>query len=252
MKNYLKAILFMSLFLSTVICFKSTGYAMVSDISAYAAGTVLPATEIDNGNLPLYFTSNTINVGDSVYNRIYGKTYVENPHVALSDLRYLKMLHYNFDGNVQVGEMIVNKEIADSTLSVFKSLFSSKYQIRQMHLADDFWYIDSLTTDDVCMLVDNTSCFNYRVVQGTSKVSNHAKGLAIDINPHENPYAKAVGDGTYSIIKPQLYAEGYMTDRESKAHAITTNDLAYQLFTANGFTWGGSWTSVKDYQHFER
>ncbi len=252
MKRFCKLLVFASAFLLSIIVLKENGYAMVTDISTYSAGDVLPAAEVNISNPTQYFTSSTINEGDAVYNRIYGKTYVPNSNIALSDLRYLKMLHYNFDGNIQVGEMIVNKSIADSTLSIFKALFASKYPIRQMHLADDFWYVNSSLTDDVCMLVDNTSCFNYRVVQGTTKISKHSLGLAIDINPHENPYAKVLSDGSLSMFKPELYAEGYLTDRASKPYAITTSDTAYQLFTANGFTWGGSWNTVKDYQHFEK
>ena len=252
MKKFFNAFLFAAVFFAAVFSIKNPTYAYVSDISAYNAGTVLNAADIDNGNLADYFISSPINRGDAVFNRIYGKTYLDNPNISLSDLRYLKMLHYNFDGNVQVGEMIVNKSIADSTLSVFKSLYLSKYQIRQMHLADDFWYGDSSTTDDVCMLVDNTSCFNYRVVQGTKKLSKHSMGLAIDINPHENPYAKVLADGSLSMFRPELYAAGYLTDRSNKAHAITSSETAYQIFTANGFSWGGNWKTVKDFQHFER
>ncbi|SKB71611.1 D-alanyl-D-alanine carboxypeptidase [Lachnospiraceae bacterium] len=252
MKNLVKGMLFAIFCACSVILIKADAYAMVTDISGYPAGTVLNASEIDMANLRQYFTSSPINAGDSVYNRIYGKSYVDNSNIALSDLRYLKMLHYNFDGNVQVGEMIVNKSISASTLAVFTSLFTQKYGIRQMHLVDDFWNVNSSVTDDVCMLVDNTSCFNYRVVQGSSKISKHALGLAIDINPHENPYAKVMPNGTLSMFHPELYAEGYLTDRSGKAHAITSTDTAYQVFTANGFAWGGSWKTVKDFQHFER
>ncbi len=252
MKNKIKGMLFAAICAIGLLGFRTDAYAMTTDIRSISAGTVINASEIDMSNLQQYFTSSAINAGDPVYNRIYGKSYVDNANISLSDLRYLKMLHYNFDGNVQVGEMIVNKAIADSTLSTFRSLFSQKYGIRQMRLVDDFWYIDSSTTDDVCMMVDNTSCFNYRAVQGTSKISKHALGMAIDINPHENPYAKVMADGSLSMFKPDLYAAGYLTDRNGKAYAITSSDPAYLTFTANGFTWGGNWKTVKDFQHFEK
>ncbi len=252
MNKVIKGLLFAAVFAVGVFGARADAYAAVTDISAYPAGTVIEDAEIDMANLQLYFTSSPINAGDAVYNRIYGKSYVENPNISLSDLRYLKMLHYNFEGKIQVGEMIVNKSIADSTLSTFSSLFSAKYGIRQMHLVDDFWTVNSSVTDDVCMLVDNTSCFNYRVVQGTSSLSRHSLGRAIDINPHENPYAKVMKDGSLVMFKPELYAAGYLTDRAGKAYAITATDQAYRAFTANGFTWGGSWNTVKDFQHFEK
>ena len=252
MKKFLKAILLLYVFTCAFFNFRQFGFAMTLDLTNYQAGTVINPTDNDTASLTNSFSSSTITAGDAVYNRIYGKSYIDNSDIAISDLRYLKMLHYNFDGNIQVGEMIVNKSIADSTLAVFKALFNAKYQIRQMHLVDDFWYIDSSSTDDVCMLVDNTSCFNYRAVQGTSKISKHALGLAIDINPHENPYAKVLSDGSLSMFKPELYADGYLTSRSSKIHAITTSDTAYKLFISAGFSWGGNWNSVKDFQHFEK
>ena len=43
------------------------------------------------------------------------------------------------------------------------------------------------------MEADNTSCFNYRVVAGTNRVSKHGLGTAVDINPRENPYLGPVG-----------------------------------------------------------
>ncbi|WP_242826839.1 M15 family metallopeptidase [Butyrivibrio sp. NC3005] len=102
------------------------------------------------------------------------------------------------------------------------------------------------------MLIDNTSCFNYRVIQGTKKLSKHSLGLAIDINPHENPYAKVNKNGSLTIFKKELYEKNSLKKRDSKAHAITKNDLVYKAFKNNGFKWGGNWRTVKDFQHFEQ
>ena len=93
------------------------------------AGTVVSADKIDKENLGQYFTSVEIKEGDAVYKRINGKSYKKNKDIKLSDLRYLKMLHVNFDGKYQVGEMIVNKSVAKEVLEIFKSLFKDGYQI---------------------------------------------------------------------------------------------------------------------------
>ena len=251
MKKFLNSFAFLvCLFL--IFSLECNAKEYITDIKSLDAGTVIEENKIDSTNLDLYFTSVKIKKDDNIYKRIYGKTYVENKDISLDDLRYLKMLHYNFDGKIVVGEMIVNKNIESNTLNVFKTFFCSHYQIRQMHLPDDFWNKDSLTTDDTCMLIDNTSCFNYRVIQGTKKLSKHSLGLAIDINPHENPYAKVNKNGSLTIFKKELYEKNCLQKRDSKAHAITKNDLAYKAFKNNGFKWGGNWKTVKDFQHFEQ
>ena len=96
----------------------------------------------------------------------------------------------------------------------------------------------------------NTSCFNYRVVDGTSNLSKHAYGLAIDINPFFNPYVVFKTDGP-TYISPRG-SETYADRSKDFAYKIDENDLCYKLFTERGFTWGGNWNSCKDYQHFQK
>jgi hypothetical protein len=87
-------------------------------------------------------------------------------------------------------------------------------------------------------------------VADTSVLSAHAYGLAIDINPLENPSMVQNADGSYS--NKYLNLEDY-TDRSSgKAHMISHEDTCYQIFVKYGFTWGGDWESNPDYQHFEK
>jgi len=219
-------------------------------ISDLDAGTVVSKDKIDKDDLSKYFTSSKISENGSVYKRINGKSYKKNNDIKLSDLRYLKMLHVNFDGEYQVGEMIVNKSVASEVLEIFKSLFKDGYQIYSMYLIDNFWKKDGETSDWNSIEANNTSCFCYRPATGGSKLSKHALGRAIDINPQQNPYV------TYKNGKPKYShknAADYVSNRSSKkAHVITTSDKAYKLFTKKGWTWGGSWSSPKDYQHFQK
>ena len=95
------------------------------------------------------------------------------------------------------------------------------------------------------MTDNNTSCFCYRTISGTSKLSYHARGLAVDVNTLYNPYVSS------KKIEPAA-GEEYAYDRDSgNPYYIDENDLCYKLFTEHGFFWGGHWNSVKDYQHFE-
>lgn len=215
-------------------------------------GDVIPQEDLDLSDLSSFFISSQIIEGDEVYLRINGKSYQPNDDIALSELRYLKVLHYNYDGEIQVGEMIVNQKIEKDCLEIFQALFEAEYQINLMVLIDDFWTGDGVETDAVSIKKNNTSCFNYRYVPGSTKRSNHALGLAIDINPYENPYVPTSnGVADYSALDENEYY--YATNRkETDLHVITHEDLAYRLFKEHGFTWGGDWNSLKDYQHFEK
>lgn len=177
--------------------------------------------------------------------RIQGISYQENPNVALSDLAYLRMLYYGMDGNTYVGEMIVNQKIKEDVLSVFQKLYEERYPIERMLLVDEYQGEDERSMD-----ANNTSAFNYRTIAGSSKLSNHSYGMAIDLNPKYNPYVKQRGDG--SILCQPESGRAYADRTKEFDYKIDENDLAYQLFTQAGFTWGGSWNSVKDYQHFEK
>ncbi len=165
--------------------------------------------------------------------------------VSYDDLCYLSVLHYNFQGVERTGELICNKAIAQDLAEIFYELYRNEYQIEQIRLIDEYSGDDTLSMQD-----NNTSCFNYRVVDGTSSLSKHALGLAIDINPFFNPYVVFKPDGT-AYISPQG-SETYADRSKSFAYKIDENDLCYRLFKEHGFIWGGNWNSCKDYQHFQK
>lgn len=184
-------------------------------------------------------------IDDGILARINGKSYTENENIELSQLSYLKMLYYGIDGNTYVGEMIVNKEIASDVLDIFRQLYENQYPIERMVLIDEY-----NAEDETSMENNNTSAFNYRTISGSNKLSNHSFGMAIDLNPKYNPYVKITSDGSM-ICQPQSGIE-YADRTKDFLYKIDENDLAYRLFTQAGFTWGGSWKNVKDYQHFEK
>ncbi len=221
----------------------------LTSLSGYDPGDVISSDKIDRDNLSQYFTSRSIEEGDSVYNRIYGQSYVDNDNIDLDELRYLKMLHINFDGDYQVGEMIVNEDVAGDVLEIFEILCAEGYEIYSMYLIDDFWAGDPDDSDWYSIDANNTSCFCYRTATGSGNLSKHALGKAIDINPQQNPYVTYDSDGDAHYSHDN--ASSYVYDRYDGEHMITTSDRAYDLFTDYGWTWGGSWSSPKDYQHFQ-
>ncbi|MCI8409277.1 MAG: hypothetical protein HFJ09_08430 [Lachnospiraceae bacterium] len=184
-------------------------------------------------------------ISNSTKKRMTGKSYTKNNYVQLSDLRYVRVQHYDYKGKIQSGELVVNKKIANNTVKVFYELFQKKYPIQRMKLIDDYG-----ADDETSMEANNTSAFNFRNVSGSSNLSKHAYGLAIDINPKINPYIKG------SIVLPKNGKSYIQRDVSKckgkyKSNMIHKNDVAYKIFTKYGFQWGGNWNSLKDYQHFE-
>ena len=182
-------------------------------------------------------------IDDKIFARIKGKSFKDNCTLPVEDLRYLHLLHKDFNGETQEGEMICNAYIADDLLDIFQKLYAANYQIEKIRLVDEY-----NADDETSMRDNNSSCFNFRFISHTTKISNHGLGLAVDINTLYNPYTKVV-DGK-RILEPAT-AGAYVDRTKDFPHKIDHNDLCFKLFIEHGFEWGGDWTRVKDYQHFE-
>ena len=196
-----------------------------NDLISYITGISYPA-------LPSEAPEGTLNVG-------------EQNDISYADLRYVHIIHYDFDGKLAEGELICHNSIAEDLVEIFYDLYASEYQIEKVTL------IENYNGDDTASMADNnTSCFNYRMVDGTKSLSRHALGLAIDINPLYNPYIRydKKGGQTVSPVEGEAYADRTV----SFPYKIDPDDLCYRLFTEHGFTWGGNWNSSKDYQHFQK
>ncbi len=183
-------------------------------------------------------------LSDEIKQKITGVSYHENDNITYDDLRFLSVLYVDFNGETQQGELICNKAIADDLLEIFRALYDASYQIDKIRLIDEYGGDDDLSCDD-----NNSSCFNYRVVGGTDTLSKHALGLAVDINPFQNPYI-TYPDGV-ERISPKG-SEPYADRDSGLPHMILEGDLCYNLFIEHGFTWGGHWKTLKDYQHFQK
>ncbi len=181
---------------------------------------------------------------DEIKARITGLSYPEDAqdNITYDDLNVVNILHYNFEGEICFGELIVAADLAPEVTEIFYQLYLAEYPLTSVILIDEFGGSEG---DRASMTANNTSAFNYRLVAGTDKLSNHALGRAIDINPMMNPYVKG------SHVSPKN-GEPYADRSVIQPGMIDKNDLCYQLFTEHGWTWGGDWKSMKDYQHFEK
>lgn len=214
-------------------------------LSDREAETAMSAAEPDGTGMTLYadgFSYEPIN--DEVKQRIYGLSYKKDCTVPYEELRYVRVRYIDFDGLPQEGELICNKAIAQDLVEIFYELYQASYPIEKIRLIDEY-----NADDDLSCLDNNTSCFNYRVVGGSTNLSKHALGLAIDINPFYNPYV-TYPNGVERISPPG--SEPYADRSLDFPYKIDENDLCYQLFAAHGFTWGGHWKTLKDYQHFQK
>ena len=187
-------------------------------------------------------------ITDALFARMWLRSWKADCPLSRDELTYLRLLHRTADGQTLTGEMIVNTRIAQRVLRIFRALYDEAYPIERIALVDEYG-----ADDEAVMTANVTSAFNFRFMTGsTTKISKHGLGLAIDLNPLYNPYVKRLpGDSVY--VEPAA-GRPYALDRSARndiPYKIDRSDLAYRLFTAEGFAWGGAWHSCQDYQHFE-
>ena len=205
-----------------------------------------PGNEIDERTIAALGGAGQIfsvqEIPDDVFARMQGKSFKEDCTVPREDLRYLRTLYVNAEGKTFVGEMVVAASVADEVSDIFRQLYEAKWPIKRMVLVDEYGGSDEASCAD-----GNTAAFNFRPVSGGTELSNHAFGLAIDINTFENPYCIPSQD---YVFPPEA---ARFADRSiEEPYMIHEGDLCWRLFTERGWSWGGSWSSPKDYQHFEK
>ena len=181
-------------------------------------------------------------IADSDFRRIDGISWKPDCPVPQGDLRLLSITHFGFDGRAHTGELICHYKVADELAEIFKELYDAGFQIEKIRLIDEYGADDLLSMED-----NNTSAFNYRTVSGTSNLSKHAYGLAIDINPIQNPYVEGGGD----YVSPEAGRE-YLDRGDVRPGMITPGSAAHTAFMSRGWTWGGNWKYQIDYQHFQK
>lgn len=207
-------------------------------VEIVAAEEIEPVEVIeDQEEDPIIF--NVKEIDEGLKARMEGVSYHENDVIGWSDLRLVQVTHIGFDDKIHYGELIVHKVISEDVKAIFQDLYDAQFPIEKIVPVSVYDGDDNLSMAD-----NNSSAFNYRLVSGTNKLSNHSYGLAIDINPLINPY----------VTKNGVYPKEGKTyvERDPKVRGlIVKGDPCYQAFIERGFIWGGEWQSVKDYQHFE-
>jgi peptidoglycan LD-endopeptidase CwlK len=167
----------------------------------------------------------------------------ESPLEFKKRQKIIDVLYYSFDEKIHKGQLVIDERLAEDIQEVFRVALENKFPINSVIpiSSDRFFKNGKWNEDDQSMLSNNTSAFNYRMVTGGKTLSKHAYGFAIDINPVQNPYIKG------EIVLPPDAA--YNT---AKPGTLTYDSSVVRTFIRLGWTWGGNWKSLKDYQHFEK
>jgi D-alanyl-D-alanine carboxypeptidase len=158
--------------------------------------------------------------------------------VSLARLRHVGLSYVGFGGRPRRGALVVNASVAGAVVGAFRQLYRARFPIRKMRP------IEAYGGDDFASIeADNTSAFNCRAATGSSNWSQHAYGLAIDINPIENPYVSG-GRTSHPASVP------YLDRRRVRKGMAVDGGVLVRAFESRGWEWGGRWSGTIDYQHF--
>lgn len=214
----------------------------LQNLEQWCVGSMVSATAVATYGEDRCFRS--IPLPDSILHRMKGNSLPEGCSVRTADLRYLRLLHRDASGSIFLGEMVCHKDVAERLAGIFHRLYREHYPIERMMIVDRYG-----ADDERSMSANNTSCFNFRRVAGSRRLSAHSMGKAVDINPLYNPCVRTTSTGR-TVVSP-IAGNAYADRSKASPYRLSRGDLCHRLFLQQGFQWGGAWHSVKDYQHFE-
>jgi D-alanyl-D-alanine carboxypeptidase len=205
-------------------------------LAVLAVALAAPAAGGQSQGAPFFGTVTLISGPQA--KRMTGVSWRPGCPVALRDLRLVTVKYWGFDGRVHTGRLILHEDVWRPVLRALHDLYETRFRIRRMVPIDAFGGSDFRSIE-----ADNTSAFNCRYVDGTTRWSEHAYGRAIDVNPIENPYVSG-GTTSHGASRPYL-------DRSRRRPGMAYEGGALvRAFDAAGWGWGGRWSGAKDYQHF--
>ena len=160
--------------------------------------------------------------------------------VRTDQLDWIRLTYRGFDGKRHTGELLAHEGVSADLVTVFRALWKAHFPIEEMRITEAR-ELDLEPTGDG----NNTGAFVCRPLFDSTSFSQHAYGLAIDVNPFQNPYHK--GDA----VIPEL-ASAYLDRDDRRPGMIFTAGPVVSAFDRIGWGWGGRWRTLKDLQHFSR
>jgi hypothetical protein len=203
--------------------------------------TPVPASPAPAG--PPVFRGAVSRIGSALRDVLIGRNWEPGCPVPLKDLRLVEVSYWNFEGKVRTGPLVLHERVAADILWVFKRLFRARFPIEEIKLAakdrpitpEDYWDKSRRSV---------TASFNCRPATGSTSLSHHSYGWAIDINPLQNPYVRGDGSVLRHVAKP------YRDRSLQRKGMIHDGDIVVRSFARIGWEWGGHWHTLKDYMHF--
>lgn len=180
-------------------------------------------------------------IPETIKNQMLGSTWHENLGCPLLNTQsLLRIPYWGFDNQKHQGELIVKKNVSGEVAEIMNQLYTSRFPIQQIKLMRIY------SGDDYeSMKHNNSSAFNCRNKTNKNELSGHSFGVAIDINPIQNPYVKE------NLILPPKGTE-YLDRSKVMKGMIVSNSPVVTLFKSYGWEWGGDWETLKDYMHFSK
>jgi hypothetical protein len=160
--------------------------------------------------------------------------------VAPAGLRKLSLRYWGFDNRPHIGALVVNAKAVNPLTRVFSQLYAARFPIRRMRPVDAYG-----GSDERSLAADNTAAFNcrYAVAPGAKHWSVHAYGLAVDVDPVENPYLEG------GRVHPRA-GRAYLNRSRYRPGMAVRGQVLVRAFASVGWKWGGRWSGSPDYQHF--
>jgi hypothetical protein len=200
---------------------------------------VLLTASVTSAGTSAGFTATVSPIGPAFAARMTGRSWHPGCPVPISALRLVGASYWGFDGRPHRGEVVVNGSVAGAIVTVLHRLYDARFPIRRLEPVDDYGGDDFRSIE-----ADNTSAFNCRSATGSTRWSEHAYGLAIDVDPIENPYVEE-GRTSHRASRP------YLDRARHRPGMAYPGGVLVEAFRSIGWGWGGDWTgSVHDYQHF--
>lgn len=212
------------------------------------------------------WASSSINpISSSIKNQIIEKNvWADGCPIPIERLRLLSFPFIDFDGHEQQGELLVLDAVAPHVLSIMENLYKMNFPMETVKRIETYNLTsENANSDGLPIEHNNSASFHCRPIKDTTLFSIHAYGLAIDINPKQNPYV-IIQDPDSQIVKDRKPQESnivlvqpvegayYLNRSNKRAGMITPDDEVVKLFYNNGFTiWGGNWNFPLDTMHFQ-
>lgn len=215
------------------------GFGRVLDTPAVLRDRRMTAADVLAPPADGAFTATVTAITPEVRERM-GQTWSPACPVGLDELRYVTVVFRGFDGAAHTGEIVVNAAVAEDVVEVFRRLFAADFPVEEMRLPTTADLQAPPTGDG-----NNTASYVCRAARGQTTWSQHAYGLAVDVNPFHNPLVKR------DLVLPEL-ASAYADRSAVRPGMHLPGGPAVQAFAAVGWEWGGDWRSSKDWMHFSR